>query len=78
MIEIETTIRRGLRVTARASVVTCAPREYPGADFIVDLTIYWPSGCECKLKLSDEDERHVAEDVFEAYREDEYFRGYDG
>ena len=78
MIEIETTIRSGLPVTVRASVVKCGPLEYPGRDFIDALTVYWPSGCEFGPSLSDDDERHVADEVFAAHREDEYYRGYDG
>ena len=69
MTEIETIINGGLPVRVRGTVTKCHPREYPGRDFIDDMEILWLSGKPCNLDLTPEDDRRLADELFDAARQ---------
>ena len=69
IVEIDTTIRGGLPVIARAEVYPCPHWEYPGRDYLEQLEIFWCSGHPFEMELSEADENKVCDEIFEAFNE---------
>ena len=68
-IEIDTTIKGGLPISARADVYSCPHWEYPGRDYLEELEIFFLNGYPFKMELSEADENKVCEEIFEAFNE---------
>ena len=66
MIEITTTIKGGLPVIAKAQLIRCPLTEYPGCDYIDDLSVFWLSGKPCHVEISCADDDRLAEELLAA------------
>ena len=69
-VSIETTIKGGLPVIVEASVESCGPNEYPGANHIDDMDVSFLSGHLVGFKLTKADERKVTDEVFAEWNRD--------
>ena len=64
MIEIQTTIKRGLPVLARGTVVVeRETRWQPGCVEVEDLEIFWLSGHPCKIELTTAEEDRIIDEL---------------
>ena len=63
-IEISTTIKNGLPVIARGTIVRHSPHEYPGCDEIEDLEFFFPSGHPFGPEVSDADQQDACDEMF--------------
>ena len=68
-IEAEVSVKSGLKLIARAEFVRCHYSDYPGCDYLDDVALFWHSGHEYKLKVSDADMRSVTDTLFDCARE---------
>ena len=70
-VEVETTIKGGLKVIVSGDVFKGHPREYPGRDHIDDMEILWASGHEIKFEISEHDWDAAADALFTEARRGE-------